>query len=152
MGPNGLPDFVSDCIVSDMVFVWDANSFQSISSPWPAVSSGCPRSMTRFRRRTRVPRQSGSPWVSMSLIFELREIFLSFQITQMVFSFDRAAVILCNSGQYFRLRTLICDDCAHTLKTVHLVQFFAVDSDVNAYAIFYSWSVRSSFQAIHQRG
>ena len=29
----------------------------------------------------------------MSLIFELREIFLSFQITQMVFSFDRAAVI-----------------------------------------------------------
>ena len=93
MGPNGLPDFVSDCIVSDMVFVWDSNSFQSISSPWPAVSSGCPRSVTRFRRRTRVPRQSGSPWVSMSLIFELREIFLSFQITQMVFSFDRAAVI-----------------------------------------------------------
>ena len=93
MGPNGLPDFVSDCMVSDVVFVWEANSFQSISSPWPAVSSGCPRSMTRFRRRTRVPRQSGSPWVSMSLIFELREIFLSFQITQMVFSFDRAAVI-----------------------------------------------------------
>ena len=93
MGPNGLPHFVCDCIVSDVVFVWDANSFQSISSPWPAVSSGCSRSMTRFRRRTRMPRQSGSPWVSMSLIFELREIFLSFQITHMVFSFDRAAVI-----------------------------------------------------------
>ena len=87
MGPNGLPDFVSDCIVSDVVFVWDdANSFQSISSQWPAISSGCPLSMSKFRRRTRVPRQSGSPWVSMRLIFELREIFLSLQITQMVFS------------------------------------------------------------------
>ena len=61
MGPDGLPDFVSDCIVSDVFFVRDANSFLSISSPWPAIFPGCPLSMSRFRRRTRVPRQSGSP-------------------------------------------------------------------------------------------
>ena len=39
---------------------------------------------------------------------------------------------LCNSGQYFRLGTLICDDCAQILEAINLVQFFTVDSDVNA--------------------
>lgn len=31
--------------------------------------------------------------------------------------------------------TLVCDDYAHILKTVNLVQFFAVDPGVNADAI-----------------
>ena len=42
---------------------------------------------------------------------------------------------LFNSGQYFRLGTLICDDRSQIHEAVDLVQFFTVDSDVNADAI-----------------
>jgi len=56
------------------------------------------------------------------LIFELRRICLSLQ---MVFSLASAAVVCV---QYFRLGTLICDDCAQILEAVNLVQFFTVDS------------------------
>ena len=41
-----------------------------------------------------------------------------------------------NSGRYFRLETLICDDCAQILDTVNLVKFFTVDPDVNVVAIW----------------
>ena len=72
---------------------------------------------------------------------------------------------MCNSGQYLRLGTLICDDCAQILEAVNVVQLFTVDSDVNADSIcvvghqfgllctiFRAKGRRGLIQAIHQGG
>ena len=59
------------------------------------------------------------------MTFELREIFLTFQ---MVFSLPSAAVV----RAILDFGTLIFDDCARPdiLETVNLVQFFTVNPDV----------------------
>ena len=70
----------------------------------------------------------------MSLIFELREVCLSFQ---MILSLASAVVVRqildSTSGLEPRFH---CGDCSQILKTANFVQFFAVDPDVNADDIF----------------
>ena len=97
-----------------------------------------------------------------SLIFELREKCLLFQI---VFSLASAALVCAFLDSASGLGTLICDDCVQILEAVKLVQYFAVDSDVDVDAIcvvshqfgllytnFHARGCRGLAQAIHQGG
>jgi len=98
----------------------------------------------------------------ISLIFELREKCLLFQI---VFSLASAALVCAILDIASGLGTLICDDCVQILEAVNLVQYFAVDSDVDVDAIcvvshqfgllytnFHARGCRGHTQAIHQGG
>ena len=98
----------------------------------------------------------------ISLIFELREKYLLFQ---MVFSLASAALVCAILDSASGLGTLICDDCVQILEAINLVQYFAVDSDVDVDAIcvvshqfgllytnFHARGCRGLTQAIHQGG
>lgn len=77
--------------------------------------SACPLSMFRFRSCRRVPRQPGS---AVDFLAKGDILFVPDGL-----QFRQCCCRLCKPGRYFRLGTLICDNCAQVLKNVLLVQF-----------------------------